>query len=293
MRILKRQKGNQEYYYIQYSQRIQGKVTTTEKYLGKEIPQNIEAIKQQLEREKMNETHIDLENIKKEFQQNWQKIPASVQEQELQHIAIAFTYNTNAIEGSTITLKETREILEDHLAPRKLLKDIRETQSHAKVFLNMLKNKQVINNELILQWHEQIFNETKSEIAGKYREYHVRVGIYRAPDWQDVKILMNDLLKQIKQLENSKNINQPQINPVEATAIIHYRFEKIHPFGDGNGRIGRLLMNYLLWHNQYPMLIIEKKKRRAYYNALEKSEEYFVKYFIRTYIKTHRENKIL
>lgn len=248
---------------------------------GSEEKEDLKREKNKMNLKRKNEIFAQLEGIKRKFQQNWQKIPQSVQEQELQQIAIAFAYNTNAIEGSTITLQETREIIEDKIAPRKPLRDIKETENHAKVFLEMLQSKQEITPELLLQWHYGIFKDTKPEIAGKYRDYHVRVGIYRAPDWQDVILLMNKLREEIKQIK--------EINSVEASARIHYRFEKIHLFGDGNGRIGRLLMNYMLWHNQYPMLITEKKKRRAYYNALEKTEEYFCKYFIRTYLKAHKK----
>ena len=78
------------------------------------------------------------------------------------------------------------------------------------------------------------------------------------------------------------------MNPVELSGRIHYKFEKIHPFGDGNGRIGRLIMNHVLWKHGYPMLIIESKKRKSYYHALNKGENDFVGYFIRAYISAHK-----
>ncbi|PIV68481.1 MAG: hypothetical protein COS07_03935, partial [Candidatus Aenigmarchaeota archaeon CG01_land_8_20_14_3_00_37_9] len=83
--------------------------------------------------------------------------------------------------------------------------------------------------------------------------------------------------------------NQTELNPVELAARAHYKFEKIHPFGDGNGRIGRLIMNYILWHNGYPMLIIEYKKRRSYYKALQRDEDGFVNYFLRRYLTVHKK----
>jgi len=198
---------------------------------------------------------------------------------ELKEISIAFAYNSNAIEGSTITLEEVRGIIQENIAPNKPLKDIKEIENHNKIFLGMLKKKERITNSLILKWHRDIFGETKSDIAGKYRNYLVRVGSYIAPDWKEVIPRMNRL---------TEFVNKSKLNPVELAARAHYKFEAIHPFGDGNGRIGRLLMNYILWHKNYPMLIIEHKKRTSYYKAFPKGQEAFVDYFLRRYLAVHK-----
>ncbi len=280
MRVIKRGKGRKFYFYLQYSFREDGKIVTKEKYLGIEIPKNNEQIKEKIAREQRNRIYSKLEKIRANFQKEWKKIPESAKERELEELSIAFTYNTNAIEGSTITLAETREIIEDEIAPKKPLRDVKETEFHSKVFLEMLVKRDSIIKEILLRWHKEIFGETKSDIAGIFRNYLIRVGSYIAADWQDVEKLVSELIK---------FTNSSKINPVELSARAHYRFEKIHPFGDGNGRIGRLLMNHILWHAKYPMIIIEYKKRRAYYKALEKDEEYFVKYFIRKYLSAHKK----
>jgi len=280
MRILKRKKGKKEYFYLQHSFRKGKKIETKEVYLGKDIPKDIKVIKERLMKEAKKELYKKLESIEKNFQKEWKKYPITVKDKEIEEIAIAFTYNTNAIEGSTITLEETREIIEDKFSPNKSLKDIKETESHYKIFLDILNKKQSISNKLILEWHKELFKETKPDIAGKYRDYLVRVGNYLAPDWQDIKELIDKFII---------SINKIKLNPVEFAARMHYRFEKIHPFGDGNGRIGRLIMNYILWHNNYPMLIIEYKKRRSYYKALGKDEEGFVNYFLRRYLAVHKK----
>ena len=120
------------------------------------------------------------------------------------------------------------------------------------------------------------------DISGKYRNYLVRVGPYVAPHWDEIK----DTLSQI-----IKFSNESKLNPVELAARVHYKFESIHPFGDGNGRIGRLLMNYILWHREYPMLIIEYKKRKSYYRAFPKGQEAFVDYFLKRYLAVHGKKK--
>jgi len=280
VRIIERKKGKTNYFYLQHSFRRDGKVVTKELYLGKEVPDDIEEIKAKIMLETRETLTKKLERIITHFQKEWKRCPESAKEKELQEIATAFTYNSNAIEGSTITLEEARLILHDKVAPNKPLKDIKETESHAKVFLDMLKTKEKMSEKLLLQWHREIFKETKSDIAGQCRNYLVRVGPYVAPDWREVKKLMKQLIT---------FVNESQLNPVELAARAHYMFEKIHPFGDGNGRIGRLLMNWVLWKNGYPMIIIEYAKRKSYYKALQKTEEGFVNYFVRRYLSVHKK----
>jgi len=279
MRIVKRKKGNETFLYLQHSFRKEEKVITKEKYLGKKIPENISKIKAELIEFEKKELYEKLKRIKENFQKEWKKVPKSAKERELSEIAIAFTYNTNAIEGSTITLEEVREIIKDKTAPNKSLRDIKETESHFKVFLDILNIKENFSKSILLEWHKKIFGETKKDIAGEYRNYLVRVGNYIAPDENEVGALMKKLID---------FSNNSKINPVELSARAHYRFEKIHPFGDGNGRIGRLVMNKILWDAGYPMLIIEYKKRASYYKALTKEEDNFVNYFIRRYLSVHK-----
>jgi Fic family protein len=280
MRIIKRQKGKNDYYYIQHSYRRDGKVITKERYLGIEIPKNLQEIQQNLLQEQEDHTTQKLQKIQKTFQKEWQRYPPSAKERVLQELAIIFTYNTNAIEGSTITLDETRSILEDQIAPNKPLKDIHETEAHAKIFLEVLKKQEPITQEHILKWHKEIFQQTKQDIAGKYRTWPVRVGPYLPPDSSKIEQLMIQLMK---------FLNESSLNPVETAIRIHYMFEKIHPFGDGNGRIGRLLMNAILWKNGYPLFIIKNNKKQAYYKALNKPEEGFVKYLLRQYIAAFKK----
>ena len=281
MRIITRKKGGKRYFYLQHSLRKGKKVITKEKYLGTEIPANLNERMFLFRKEIQKDINKKLEAIREHFQSEWRRIPESAKEKELEEISIAFTYNTNAIEGSTITLEEAREIIHDKISPNKPLRDVRETEAHSKVFLQMLRKNEKITKELLLLWHRNIFGETKPDISGKFRDYLVRVGPHLAPDWQDVENLLKNFIDFI-----SKN---KKMNPVELAGRIHYQFEKIHPFGDGNGRIGRLLMNFILWHNKYPMLIIEYKKRKSYYKALQKDEEHFVSYFIRRYLTVHKK----
>jgi Fic family protein len=284
MKVVTKKIGNQKYFYLKHSTRKGAQVITKEKYIGTEIPANIDKLMREFRTEIQKDINRKMELIKAHFQAEWKRVPESARKKELEEISIAFTYNTNAIEGSTITLAETREIIHDKIAPNKPLRDIKETEAHSAVFLKMLNMKDKVTNDLLLTWHDEIFGITKPDIAGKYRAYFVRIGQYLAPDWQDVEDLMNKLVEFI--------IKNAGMNPVELAARAHYKFEKIHPFGDGNGRIGRLLMNYILWRKGYPMLIIERNKRKAYYLALQKGEEAFLSYFMRRYLSVHRKRLV-
>jgi Fic family protein len=195
MRIIKRQKGKKDYFYIQHSFRKKNKVVTKEKYLGAQIPKNIDEIESKFASELKADLYAKLEKIKKDFQLEWKRLPKSVKEKEKERFSINFTYNTNAIEGSTITLQEAREIIHDKIAPNRPLRDIKETELHSNIFLEMLDKKEKITSKLFLRWHQEIFGESKPDIAGVFRDYLVRVGEYLAPDWQDVEKLMKKFVK--------------------------------------------------------------------------------------------------
>ncbi|MFH1683116.1 MAG: Fic family protein [Candidatus Woesearchaeota archaeon] len=279
MNIIKKKR----FYYLGHSFRKDNKVVYREKYLGKEVPGNITEIKTAfLEACRQEGVFKKLKWIQKNFQEEWKRYPESIKKKVLVDLSIDFTYNSNAIEGSTITLDETEDLIKQKISPHKPLKDVQETINHSKVFLQALNGKKSLSLGLILEWHQQLFNDTKSDISGRLREYLVRVGSYLAPDWQDLPGLLKDYFKWC--VKNNKTMN-----PVELAARAHYKFEKIHPFGDGNGRVGRLIIAYTLRKHSYPLLTIEYKKRKSYYHALSKTEEDFVNYFIRRYLNYHKK----
>lgn len=179
------------------------------------------------------------------------------------------TYNTNKLEGSTLTENETKAILFDNIAlSNKSIIEQLEVKNH-QAALNYLFNyislsSSKIDEKLVLKLHSILMNGIRDD-AGSFRKHGVRiVGAY-IPTANYLKIpkLINKLIK---------DINFKEKDTIAHISNIHSRFEKIHPFSDGNGRIGRLIMTAMLLKNNLPLAIIKQQKRRLYNSCLKKSQ---------------------
>ncbi len=176
-------------------------------------------------------------------------------------------YNSNAIENSTLTLPETEKLLLEMEVSRDIsVREIFEAKNLAKVFEYIKKknNTLEIDGDLILFLHKILLNGINDDIAGRFRQgdEFVRVGVYVAPSPE----------KAIKRLEELllKYYPTTDIFLVELVANFHLEFESIHPFIDGNGRIGRVLINLQLMQNGFPPIIIRDKDKQNYYDELKK-----------------------
>ena len=130
---------HKNYYYLAHSFRSDGKVVHREKYLGKELPNNLEEIKEEFLHKCMEESVFKkLNSIQKNFRIEWKRYPESIKKEILIDLSISFTYNTNAIEGSTITLHETEDIIRRKIAPNKPIREVQETINHSKTFFKSL-----------------------------------------------------------------------------------------------------------------------------------------------------------
>ena len=180
---------------------------------------------------------------------------------------LSLTYNSNKIEGSTLTENETANILfrKMSLANKSLVEQI-EAKNHQTAFeflLDWLKNKKSINEELILKLHGILMNSILSN-AGSYRYHSVRIVGSNIPTANYLKIekLMAQLIIDI----NKKS------EVFTKTAEMHSRFEQIHPFSDGNGRVGRLLIHVMLLKNNFPPAVILESQKNIYMKYLNKSQ---------------------
>ena len=277
--IIMRTKGKQSYHYLTHKTSIR----QYEKYLGKKIPENIEIITKEFELEIFRkEKNPFLEKIKKNYSLHTKSVDPKILKSEHHGFKITHTYSTQRIEGSTMTLGQTKKLLEQKLSPKNTsVDDIIEAEQIAIIFDQMLNHKNnEITEKLILSWHEKLFEKTDSNNAGSFRREDV------APYMGKTEyVLWADVIPDIERLLNWHKQNKKIINPVELASRFHKRFELIHPFIDGNGRIGRMIMLLMLHKNGYPMMNIEPKEKDTYVNKLESSylqsnELVFVKWFV-------------
>lgn len=176
-------------------------------------------------------------------------------------------YNSNAIENSTLTLKETEKILlEQELSRDVSLREVFEARNLARVISykrgNAEKNN-ILTKELMLLLHQMLIGGIDDSIAGRFRKKgeYVRVGTYIAPAPEHIERMIEEIL--FRYYSNLDNYF------LEKIAKFHLAFETIHPFCDGNGRIGRVIINYQLMQAGFPRIIIRNKDKSAYYQAFK------------------------
>ena len=285
--ITKKVKGN-EYYFLVHSYREGGKVKQIQKSLGKQIPTNLVLIKEEFISEVVLKRWIPIiESYKEKYLARIKKIPDLVRDKEFRQFGIRFTYSSGKIEGSTLTLREVALAVDEPEVPiNKPTNDINEAQLHMKCYEDLIQTKEELTQKLIQKWHSTLFSlhYDRDIIAGEIRELEVKIrgSKYIPPPPEKVQI-------QLKELFGWYNHNKKKIHPVLIACIMHFRFVSIHPFYDGNGRMTRLLTNYILFKNNYPMFNIEANIRKSYYNALENTnlkndEMHFVNWFFKNYI---------
>ena len=183
---------------------------------------------------------------------------------------IEYTYNSNAIEGNTLTLQETALVLEGITVDKKPLKDHLEAVGHRDAFLyvqDLVKNNVPFSESIIKQIHTLVLMDRPDD-RGIYRRIPVRImGAFHVPP---------DPILVPEQMENliTEYAGNKKLHPIERAALFHLKFEGIHPFVDGNGRTGRLILNLMLMQAGYPPINVKYSDRKRYYDAFDAYYKY-------------------
>jgi len=186
-------------------------------------------------------------------------------------LAIEYTYNSNAIEGNTLTLRETQLVIEEGITiGGKSISEYLEARNHPKAISfveSLVDTRKEITEDDVLRVHRLIMSNV-AEDAGRYRTAAIRVTgtSFMPPPSKEVRPRTNQLLEWLRE-------NPDELRPIELATVFHHRFVRIHPFTEGNGRTARLLMNAILMKNGYPFIaIIPKIDRAKYLRALGEAD---------------------
>ena len=218
-----------------------------------------------------------------QYNQILKKLPAEVLTNWNDVFTVDFTHNTTAIEGNTLSLIDTKIILEDGIVPKETsLAELDQIRGHADAWAfvkECVRNKISITENIIKDIHERVL--PVRGVGGIYREHPVYLqgSYYVPPNYKKIRPLMKDFAFDIQ----TKHFE----SPIEEAAWIHAEFVKIHPFPDGNGRTARLLMNYSLLLNNFPPVNIKKDNVKEYFTALN---EYSMNDNLQPFVKLLKAN---
>ena len=207
-----------------------------------------------------------IDDLKAKLDQHRPLSPAIVKNLH-EDLILRWTYHSNAIEGNTLTLLETKVVLEGITVGGKALREHFEAINHRDAILyveDIIKKQEPFSEWQIRNIHQLILKNIDDENAGRYRQQNVLISgaTTTPPDYT----LLND---KMAQLIDWYNLEAYKLHPIERAAKVHADFVGIHPFIDGNGRTSRLLMNLELLKAGYPPCVITVENRLAYYEALD------------------------
>jgi Fic family protein len=210
---------------------------------------------------------IELEAIRLHYINNFKKQDLITKKEILNNFIINFSYNTTSIEGNTITLKEAQNLLEEGKTPKdKTLREIYDLQNTQRVFEKLVDSKVKITHKFIEDLHKELMLNIDNRIGYRIKDVKVFRSHFESTPGSYVKSDMDLLLKWY-------NENLKKLHPFVLAVIFHHKFEKVHPFMDGNGRTGRMLMNVILMNNNYPPMIISRKDRSEYLDCLSSVDD--------------------
>ncbi len=284
MHIETRLASGRRKYYLAHSYRSNSKVVKVSVYLGTDLgPEEIERLaekaKVRLEKKIQSakrigdpyRTVLSPQEIKEvTLLTTKMKIRlAHLSEEDWKNFTEEFTYDTNAIEGSTVSKNEVRQVLADRQWPEKSKEEISETLGVAEAVKHVRKSREHLSLELIRELHRTVFKNSKP-FAGQTRQ---RSGVEVSVVDSSGRVIhrgarASQVDSQLRRLVRWYSDNRGRYPPFVLAAVVHNQFETIHPFQDGNGRVGRLLLINVLIKHGLPPLNIELENRKEYYEAL-------------------------
>jgi len=303
VKIEKKKIGNKGFYYLSEQIKIGKKFKKIQVYIGKNIPIDLSVFYSRLEKK---EIHIVLNNIsdifnierglidtykkieKTRIQFKYLFLNSSEKNESIfwRDFAIKFIFESNSIEGSRLSEKEVENIVKKNYIKKSLdRKEIIEVENSIKAFKKIKESKFRLNQNSIKELHEIIVNNLGIETG--YKKSKIIVNNKETCSPEKVRSEMTRLIKWW-QSERKKKVNQFLL-----AIKFHQKFELIHPFSDGNGRVGRLILNWMLLKYDYKIILFKNNNRRKYFSTLNSADENrnnkLYRYSVDVYKNTYKE----
>jgi len=304
MHVEKRKAGKRIKYFLAYSYREGSKVHKFRKYLGQDLSKDLleertkiaeKLILEEIHKYNIIKDPLHFELSKEEIEEIKaleKEIPLKIShlsEQDWKEFSKIFTYNTNAIEGSKLNQEEVKNLLEKDKWPNKSKEDIAEAFGVDEAISYIRNIKERISLELIKKIHKVVFKNSK-KFAGKLRKKGEEVAVVDSKGnvvhEGATQARIGHLLRQLIEWYNHNHNRYPGLI---LGAVVHNQFENIHPFRDGNGRVGRILLNNILIKHKLPPINIDLKNSAEYYATLQAYEtNHDLKPTIALYMKEYK-----
>jgi len=296
--------NGKKYLYAEHSFRLpNGKIKKISKLIQKDDDKNSQIVKDYFLRKQIEfyqkyalETYEKdavfteeqlkkLEAMRIEYNEIIKRLTKKQVKDILDRFTVNFTYESNAIEGNSLTLKDVTLILNENIVPKdKDLREVYETRNTREVYELLFNKKIKINMESMINVHSILVKDTGVQTGFKKLPNYILTRNLKTTSPEKVRKDINDLLEWYE-------YNKSKKYPLKLATEFHARFERIHPFEDGNGRTGRVLLNAILLNYNYPPLIIRKTSKTAYFSSLEafdnghrnKLERFFLEKIKRTF----------
>ncbi len=299
------ERGGKTYYYATKNFRVSDKKwKKIRKYVGDKPPSKEQTKKAVEEIEKKalkkglvkpaskyahlsNEEAEKLQDLKEVFKKWYGKLDSVEKKKYEEDFIIRFTYNSNAIEGNRLSLRETSMILTENIIPAGATPNDYNEAINSKDCYEFMKGYiGEFNQKFLLKVHELLTQNTNCKIIGAYRDHEVRIS---GSEW--VPPAHENVKEEMRKVFQWYYSARKKLHPVELGAILHNKLVRIHPFADGNGRTSRVIMNWILMKNKFPMFYIELRDKIKYYDAVEEgdrsNDEAIVHYIAKVLMEQH------
>jgi len=250
-----------------YKEEIRKSYKTIKRFLdSNHYIEKIKKIKIKEDQYLSKEQMINIKSINLHYASKFLRLDELTKKDIYERFLVNFAVNSTSIEGNTITLKEAQKLFEEDILPKnRTAREVYDLTNTKNVFNYLLDKKPKLNIELIKKVHDLLLEKIDKRVGFRNHDIHILGQPFKPTPARYVKA-------DVKLLLDWYSKNRKNIHPFVLAIFFHHKFESIHPFSDGNGRTGRMLMNYILYLNSFPPFVVSRRFRKEYLDAMNKAD---------------------